>query len=124
MKKDNDTQKQIRIVIADDNENIRQTLRDILVEHKYAVDTVKDGYELIVYLKKNEPQIIVLDLMMPEKDGIEVFDCLKCIRPKTKVIIYTAYNKYEHSPYARLADKFILKVTPPQKLLESIQGLL
>ena len=124
MKEELNPEKQVRIVVVDDNEQIRQTLKDILMEHKYAVDTVKDGYELLIYLKKSEPNIIVLDLMMPEKDGIEVFDCLKCLKPKSKVIIYTAYHKYQHSLYARLADKFILKDSPPALLLEAIQSLL
>ena len=114
----------IRIVIADDNANIRLTLRDILTEHAYVVDTVKNGYELIAYLRTSEPDIIILDLMMPEKDGIEVFDCLKCLRPEIKIIIYTAFHRYADSQYARLASKFILKDAPPQDLLEAIEELL
>lgn len=111
------------IVIADDNANIRLTLKDILTEHDYSVDMVKNGYELIAYLKNSEPDIIILDLMMPEKDGIEVFDCLKCLRPKTKIIIYTAFHRYAESQYARLASKFILKDAPPQDLLKAIEEL-
>lgn len=116
--------KQPRIVVADDNAHMRSTLKDILEEHGYAVDTVQDGYDLLAYLKKNEPRIIILDLMMPEKNGIEVFDCLKCLWPKAKVIIYTGFNRYEDSSLARLADKFILKNTPFAQLLEVIKDLL
>lgn len=117
-------QKQLRIVIADDNAHMRSTLKDILEANGYTVDTVKDGYDLLAYLKKNEPNIIILDLMMPEKNGIEVFDCLKCLWPKAKVIIYTGFNRYEDSSFAQIADKFILKSTPPQQLLEAIKDLL
>lgn len=113
----------MRVVIADDNANIRSTLKDILAENGYQADAVKDGYELVAYLKKNDPRIIILDLMMPEKDGIEVFDCLRCIRPRTKVIVYTAFHKYEDSSLARLSDRFILKDSPPQKLLDAIKEL-
>lgn len=116
-------ERQIRIVIADDNAKIRQTLKDILLENGYTVDTVRDGYELLAYLRKSEPQIIILDLMMPEKDGIEVFDCLKYIQPKVKVIIYTAFNRYKDSSYARLADRFILKASPPREIIEAIKEL-
>ena len=66
--------RKIQIVIADDNDNIRQTLKDILTEKGYCVDTVKDGYELLSFLKQNPSDIIILDLMMPEKGGIEVFE--------------------------------------------------
>ena len=116
--------KKISIVIADDNAKIRQTLKDILEDNGYAVAMVKDGFELLAYLKNSEPQLIILDLMMPEKDGIEIFDCLKCIQPRVKVIVYTAFHRYEASSYARLADRFILKDDPPQKILEAIRELL
>ncbi len=121
--KDETERKEIRVVIADDNAKIRQTLKDILEENSYAVDTVRDGFELVAYLKKSDPQIVILDLMMPEKNGIEVFDCLKCVRPKTKVVIYTAFRKYEATSFARFADKFILKDSPIQQLLEAIREL-
>ncbi|OGX23162.1 MAG: hypothetical protein A3J51_05105 [Omnitrophica WOR_2 bacterium RIFCSPHIGHO2_02_FULL_45_21] len=112
------------IVIADDNANIRLTLKDILTDSGYVIDTVKDGYELVAYLKKSQPQLVILDLIMPEKDGIEVFDCLKCLQPETKVIIYTAYQKYTDSLYARRADRFVLKNSPVQELLEAIKDLI
>lgn len=112
------------IVIADDNVSIRQTLKDILMENGYAVETVKDGYELVAYLKENKPQLVILDLMMPEKDGIEVFGCLKCLRSETKIIIYTAYHKYEDSLYLQRADRFILKDSPVQELIQAIKDLI
>ena len=59
--------RKIQIVIADDNDLIRQTIKDILTEKGYFVDTVKDGYELLSFLKQNPSDIIILDLMMPEK---------------------------------------------------------
>lgn len=116
--------KKIQIVIADDNSNIRQTLKDILTEKGYWVETVSDGFELLAYLRKNESDIVILDLMMPEKGGIEVFDSLRCIRPKIKIVIYTAFHRYAESSYVRFADKFILKDSPPHKLLEAIEALL
>ncbi len=118
------TVKKPQIVIADDNDNIRQTLKDILLEKGYCVETVKDGYELLSFLKQNPSDIIILDLMMPEKGGIEVFDSLKYVCPGVKIVIYTAFHKYEGSSFIHFADKFILKDAPPQKLLEAIEELL
>ncbi len=114
----------IKIVIADDNSAIRQTLKDILTEEGYLVGEVKNGYELLVYLKEQSPQIIILDLMMPEKDGLEVFSAVKCIIPDVKVIIYTGFQKYEKSIYTELADKFLLKSDNPEKLLQAIVELI
>lgn len=113
----------INIVIADDNANICSTLKDILTEKGYIVNTVNNGYELLAYLRNNSPQIVILDLIMPGKDGVEIFYSLKTIRPEIKIIIYTGFHRYEGTLYARNADKFILKDDPPEKLLNAIEEL-
>lgn len=113
----------VSVLIADDNANIRQTVKDILMERGYAVETVKDGYDLLNYLRNKSPQVLVLDLIMPQKDGIEVFSAIKGIAPETKIIIYTAFQRYEYSLYAQTADKFLLKSDSPEKLLEAIEEI-
>lgn len=117
-------QKKIKIVIADDNLNIFLSLKDILNEKGYFVQGVNNGYELIYYLKKNLPEIIILDLMMPEKSGMETLSCIKTISPKSKIIIYTGYQRYENSLYAHIADRFLLKGNSTEELLKAIEELL
>lgn len=116
-------QGKIKIIIADDNPNIRQTLKDILMEKGYSVETVKNGYELLAYLKEKSPHIVVLDLIMPGKDGIAIFATIKCISPNAKIIIYTGFQKYKNSVYARKADRFLLKSGNPKMLVQSIADL-
>ncbi len=115
--------KTVHVLVADDNPNIRQTLKDILTEKGYTVETVNDGYELLGHLKKRAPDVLILDLIMPQKDGIEVFAAVRRVSPETKIIIYTAFQKYEYSLYAQSADKFLLKSESPEKLLEAIQDV-
>ncbi len=112
-----------KIVIADDNATIRSTLKDILTEKDFLVETVMDGYELLLYLKEKPADIVILDLVMPEKGGLEILSTIKSIAPKTKIIIYTGYKKYESSVYARCADDFLLKGGNPEKLLDVIFNL-
>ena len=114
---------QKRVLIADDNKDIRDTLKDILVGKDYLVDTVVNGYELLVYIKETIPNIIVLDLIMPEKGGLEIIFSIKKIAPDTKIIIYTGYSKYEKSIYAESADSFIVKGESLEKLLRMIDIL-
>ncbi|MBI4971672.1 MAG: response regulator [Candidatus Omnitrophica bacterium] len=119
-----DLRKKVKIVIADDNPGIRQTLRDILTEKEYQVDTVENGYELIAYLRENNPKIVILDMMMPEKDGTEVFNTIRSIQSGIKIIIYTGFQRYENSVYAHSAEKFLLKDENPEKLLRAIEELM
>lgn len=116
-------QNKIKIVIADDNPVIRKTLEDVLTEKEYQVETVKDGYELLDYLKTNSPHIIILDLMMPLKDGLEILSAVKNISPYTRIIIYTGFQKYKDSPFARIADKFLLKNEGMEKLLQTLEEI-
>ncbi|MDD5465538.1 MAG: response regulator transcription factor [Candidatus Omnitrophica bacterium] len=117
-------QKEISIVIADDNQSIRETLKDILSEKGYFVETVNNGYELYDYLKKKSPDIVILDLMMPEKDGTETIFSIKTVCPKSKIIIYTGFQRYEKSIYAQTADRFLLKGKTPEELLKAVEELL
>lgn len=118
-------ERKVEIVIADDNPNICQTLTDILVEEGYRVHAVRNGYELLSYLKSSgrTPEVIILDLIMPEKDGLDIFDSIKSIAPDVRIVIYTGYQKYEKSIYAKTADRFLLKDSPPKKLLEALKEL-
>lgn len=113
----------IKIAIADDNPRIRQTLFDILTEKGYSAKTVKNGYELLSHIKKEYPNIVILDLVMPEKDGAAIFTTIKSISPGTKIIIYTGYHKYENSAFAKTADRFMLKDDNPEGLLRAVEEL-
>lgn len=113
----------INILIADDKPNVRQTLKDILEEKGYSAETVTDGYDVLVYLKKKLPHIVILDLMMPNKDGIEIISSIKSIAPSTKIIVYTAFSRYESSIYANMIDKFLLKSDDTEKLLRAIEEI-
>lgn len=119
-----DLRKKVRIVIADDNPGITQTLTDILTEKEYQVDTVKNGYELIAYLRENNPKILILDMMMPEKDGTEVFNMVRSMQSGIKIIIYTGFQRFENSMYAHSAERFLLKDENPEKLLRAIEELM
>lgn len=114
-------QNKIKILIADDNANIRQTLQDVLTEKEYLVETVGNGYELLVYLKERSADIIILDIMMPGRSGIEIISTIRSASPCAKIIIYTGFQKYKNSVYAHIVDKFLLKNDDIQGLLQVIE---
>lgn len=117
-------EEKVKIVVADDNPGIRQTFNDLLAEEGYLVETVNNGYQLLDYLRNDSADVVILDLMMPEKDGLETISALRSIAPDTKVIVYTAFGRYENSLYAKEADLFMLKTESPDAVLSSIKELL
>ena len=112
-----------KVVIADDNKAVCDLVISILGSSGYEVDAVSNGYELLAYLRENNPSVIILDLMMPEKDGISIISTLKEVSPYSRIIIYTGYQEYENSVYARTVDKFLVKGGKMDNLIEAVQEL-
>ncbi|HMC22358.1 MAG TPA: response regulator [Thermoanaerobaculia bacterium] len=83
-----------RILVADDDQSIRQLLCTIVSRERFDVDCVADGIQAIQKLKENRYAVILLDLMMPRASGFEVIEYLKQHPPATKpiVLVITAYS--------------------------------
>jgi len=113
-----------KIIIADDNEDICKVLSEILSGEGYEVECVNNGFALIEYLKKNQDMdVVILDLIMPEKAGTSIFDTIRSVSPASKLIIYTGCSEYENSIFAREADAFMSKTAGADKLIETIKKL-
>ncbi len=82
-----------RVLVADDDQSIRQLVATIVRRESFVVDAAADGLEAIELLKKHEYAVILLDLMMPRLDGFGVIDWLRTNPPLIKpiVIVITAY---------------------------------
>ena len=80
-----------KIMIADDSDAIRLVLTDILSigEHEI-VSEATDGTEAVDFYKKSNPEILLLDLAMPKKDGLTVVKELMAFDPNAKIILITA----------------------------------
>ena len=89
-----------RVLVADDDQSIRQLVGTIVRRENIAVDSATDGHDAIEKLKEHEYSVILLDLMMPRIDGFGVVEYLKTHPPKRKpvVLIITAYadQKFKH----------------------------
>ena len=79
------------ILIVEDEESMREALRDWLTEGGYTVETAKDGEDGLKIISEHDISLVLLDLRLPGKDGISVLKEAKTIRPHLKVIIITAY---------------------------------
>lgn len=80
-----------KIMIADDSDAIRLVLKDILSigEHEIVAEAI-DGAEAVDFYKNHNPEILLLDLAMPKKDGLEVVKDVIAYDPNAKIILITA----------------------------------
>jgi len=115
------------ILIADDNAQFRALLRGIVAQEPdlHVVGEAEDGAEAIRLAQELQPDIVLLDLAMPQVNGLEVLRRIKAERPETKVIIVTVHaeDAYRQAAEEGGADAFLLKKTLVTVLLPTIQRL-
>lgn len=88
----------IKVLIADDQELIRQSLEIVLNlrEEISIIGTANNGKEVLDFLKKNQPDVILMDVRMPEMDGVECTKQVKEKYPKIKIIVLTTFGDEEY----------------------------
>ena len=89
-----------RILLADDDQQLRETLQEFLAEQGYAVMAAADGYEAMAALKAQEFALALLDLMLPGYSGLELLSHLKAHTPDTEVILFTGHAGLESAVQA------------------------
>ena len=85
----------MRLLYAEDERPMSEAVVDILTFHKFTVDAVYDGEEALDYLRSEHYDGIILDVMMPKADGIEVLKRLRAMGIKTPVMLLTAKDAVE-----------------------------
>lgn len=117
-----------RVVLADDHALIRHGIKKIIeTEPSLAViGQVGDGLELLNFIKKITPDVILLDISMPNLRGIEAIGEAKKICPDVKIIILTMHKSKQYLCHALSAgaDGYILKEDSDTELLTAINDAL
>src|ERR671935_670259 len=80
------------ILVADDDASIRSLLKQLLSDEGYSVVEATTGSEVVDKVKDVNPDLVIMDVRMPELDGIEALSKLKVSSPKTSVLIMTAFG--------------------------------
>ncbi len=86
------SQPQVKILVVDDERNIRNNLRMVLEAGGYEVETARDGDEAVLRVKEGHYDMVFVDIQMPRMDGMELLRYLRALRPKMPVVMLTAYG--------------------------------
>jgi len=117
-----------KILIADDNENIRDALTYLLEDEGYELLLAKDGADTLRKVRERKPDILFLDIMMPEINGYDVCRTIKN-DPDLKsiyVIMLTAKGQVAEQERGKEvgADEYIVKPFSPMEILTRVKSLL
>src|SRR5688572_8639792 len=116
-----------KVLIADDEPDIREIIEYNLVREGYQVQTAKDGNEALTKARSFKPDLIILDIMMPYKNGVEVCEILRSQSDfqQTMIIFLTARSD-ESSQIKGLetgADDYITKPVSPKILISRVNAI-
>jgi CheY-like chemotaxis protein len=113
-----------KILIAEDEELLRFLYEKELEDAGYEVVAVNNGREALHQLEKAKPDLVILDIAMPEMDGLEALRRIKEKRNGIPVVLHTSHPGYLSSAKTRAADAFILKSIDLEELKEKVRQLL
>jgi two-component system alkaline phosphatase synthesis response regulator PhoP len=116
-----------KVLIADDEPDIIEILKYNLEKEGYVVITAKDGDEALVKAKLTQPELIVLDMMMPKKSGMEVCDILRAqaIYKDTLIMFLTALSDEatQLKGFSTGADDYVTKPVSPNVFVSKVNAL-
>ncbi|HET7481943.1 MAG TPA: response regulator transcription factor [Actinomycetota bacterium] len=114
-----------RIVLVDDDADMRELLRLRLEEEFDIIGEAADGRGAISLVKETQPDLVVMDLMMPHVDGLDAISEIKLTCPGTKIVVVTAAGRSLMAEAAgRGADGWVDKVSYGDELLGIIRSTL
>lgn len=114
-----------KILICDDEENIRRLIRKYAEFEGYAVDEAKDGMEAILLCRKNDYDALILDIMMPELDGFSVLRELRKTSDMPVLLLSARGEEYDKiSGFEMGADDYVEKPFSPKVLMLRLQAIL
>lgn len=121
------TQQTKRVLIVDDDQEIAESIKIALEARGLTVMLARDGNQGLAMAEREDPDLVILDMMMPKRSGFLVLEKLRRTRPvPMRVIMITANEGSRHKAYAEMlgVDDYIRKPFAMDRLMESVQRLL
>ena len=119
--------KAIRVLIADDHPVVRRGLRTLLTSEPglEPVGEATDGAEAVLLARSLQPDVILLDMVMPRKNGLEAIIEIKRENPEARILVLTSFAEDEKVFPAIKAGAlgYLLKDSSPEELLEAIRNV-
>ncbi len=116
--------KNARILIVDDEENIRLLFKEELEEEGFEIDLASNGLEALDKLKKGQFDLVVLDIKMPGMGGIQALNEIKNANKDQRVILCSAYGEFKQDFSSWVSDGYVVKSADTRELKQTIKNVL
>jgi DNA-binding response OmpR family regulator len=117
------------ILVIDDNASVRKALTMMLESGGFHVTAAKDGREGLSAFEASAPDLVLVDIIMPDKDGIEIIREMRRARPATKIIAMTGGGRLSGLDFLKMARAFgavetLAKPIDPDELVARVRACL
>jgi two-component system response regulator YesN len=117
----------IRLLLAEDERITREYVKFVIEENHMDIEILEanNGVEAVELARSEQPDLVIMDVRMPEMDGLKAGEIIKKEMPWIKVVILTAYDQFSYAQNAiRLhLDDYLLKPISPNQLIETIKKM-
>jgi len=110
-----------RILLVDDEESIQLLYREEFEEEGYLVDSARNGVEALAKFKDNPPDLVLLDINMPDMNGIEVLRQMKELRATLPIILNSAYQEYKQDFGSWASEAYVVKSANTDELKAAVR---
>ncbi|MGE4497931.1 MAG: response regulator [Deferribacterales bacterium] len=109
-----------KILLVDDDKGIIQYYSELLENSGYEVQVAMDGEQALAALSAGLPDLVLLDVNMPGKSGLDILKEVKEANEKLPVFLLTAYEQYKRNFSSLYADEYLTKTKKPEVILKKI----
>ena len=118
-----------KILVIDDDELILMTCRNLLKKEGFNVVEAQNGNLGIELYKSESPDLVVTDLLMPDKEGLETISDIRAINPDCKIIAMSSGGTTQNMSFLALAKKLganrvLQKPFKPAEMLQAVKGVI
>ena len=112
-----------KILLVDDDETIRSTMKAILEDEGYSVDSASNGKEAIKKTQEQSYNLALLDIRLPDMEGVELLKLMKEPMPRMRKIMVTGFPSLQNAVEAvnKNADAYLIKPVDVDKLLATVK---
>lgn len=116
--------KMTKLLLIDDEESIRIVYREEFEDDGYRVFTAPDGETGLELFQKEKPDIVILDIMMPGMNGVDVLRQMKMIDSSVPVILSSAYQEFKRDLGTWASDAYVVKSGNIEELKQTVSELI
>jgi len=112
------------ILVVEDDRNLRLLVKEELAGEGYTIFTASNGQDALTAIATTMPDLVIMDIAMPEMDGLELLGRLLAVNHQLPVIIHTAYASYKDNFMSWAADAYVVKRGDLRELKDTVRCVL